>query len=103
MFEVYLPKFKFTANNPLIKSRTHIQQTLHEIVYISGAQRPACGPHPARDESWCGPRRPARKLTISEPSTANRKSSRLNQLTTIFSLTSLGSSWRCPLWSFRQI
>jgi len=47
----------------------------------SGAQRPARGPHPARDESWCGPRRPTRKATISGPFTVNHKSNTLNQLT----------------------
>ena len=35
-----------------------------ETCYISGAQRPARGPHPARDESSYGPRCPARKVTI---------------------------------------
>jgi len=30
----------------------------------SGAQRPACGPHPAREECSCGPRCPTRNGTI---------------------------------------
>src|SRR6218665_3697125 len=37
------------------------------LQYSSGAQRPARGPHPARDEFWCGPRPSTRKATISEP------------------------------------
>src|SRR6218665_521192 len=36
-------------------------------LYHSGAQRPARGPHPARDESSCGPRRPSRNGTILCP------------------------------------
>ena len=36
-----------------------------DTVYISGAQRPARGPHPARDDSGCGPRRPTRNVAIS--------------------------------------
>jgi len=39
---------------------------IYMYAYISGAQRPARGPHPARDESWRGRRRPTRKATISE-------------------------------------
>src|SRR6218665_3391353 len=36
-------------------------------IYISGAQLPARGPHPARDESSCGPRCPTIKVTILSP------------------------------------
>jgi len=35
---------------------------LRIMLYTSGAQRPARGPHPARDGSSCGPRCPARKV-----------------------------------------
>ena len=57
--------------------------------YISGAQRPVRGPHPARDESSRGPPRPIRKAKNSESSTVDHKSSTLNKLTTIFNFTSL--------------
>jgi len=35
--------------------------------YFSGAQHSACGLHPARDESSCGPRCPTRKVSVLSP------------------------------------
>src|SRR6218665_1089810 len=47
-------------------SRFSLNEAMN-IVYTSGAQRPARGPHPARDESSSGPRCPTRKVTILNP------------------------------------
>jgi len=44
-----------------------VSESTLRILYISGAQRPAHGPHPARNESSCGPRCPTEKVTILRP------------------------------------
>ena len=39
-------------------------EVIQVFMYNSGAQRPARGPHPARDGSACGPQCPTRKVNI---------------------------------------
>jgi len=37
-----------------------LETTIIGMLYTSGAQRPARGPHPAHDKSSCGPQCPTR-------------------------------------------
>src|SRR6218665_1786977 len=42
-------------SNEVYYTRTNTVASNSATAYTSGAQRPARGPHPARDESSCGP------------------------------------------------
>jgi len=85
----------------VIKCFTEVKNTGHTAavhnVWPAGHIRPVTGPDVARNTQQ--EKRQLHKVAIDIKSTVDHKSSTLNQLTTIFNLTSLGLSWRCPLWS----
>src|SRR6218665_3569465 len=61
----------------------------HACQYISGAQHPARGPHPARDELSSGPPCPAGKVTILGFALQKMENTRRNPSWILFRLSGL--------------